>query len=114
MTLKTDAWVIHKGEGKDPGKAELKRETFEIPALGPEHVYARPLYGCWEGNMGHIIDRKPVDVAAQRGEDRIVMGNAGVVEIIEVGDEDRKSTRLNSSHVDISYAVFCLKKKKTQ
>src|SRR5207253_5169720 len=29
-----------------------------------------------------------------------------------VSDEDRKSTRLNSSHVAISYAVFCLKKKK--
>src|SRR5262245_64511385 len=29
-----------------------------------------------------------------------------------VGDEDRKSTRLNSSHLGISYAVFCLKKKK--
>src|SRR5690606_41478169 len=28
--------------------------------------------------------------------------------------EDRKSTRLNSSHVKISYAVFCLKKKKTR
>src|SRR3989442_6922838 len=28
------------------------------------------------------------------------------------GDLDRKSTRLNSSHVRISYAVFCLKKKK--
>src|SRR5690625_6870622 len=28
------------------------------------------------------------------------------------GREDRKSTRLNSSHVAISYAVFCLKKKK--
>src|SRR5436309_4824925 len=28
------------------------------------------------------------------------------------GDADRKSTRLNSSHVKISYAVFCLKKKK--
>src|SRR3989442_6425618 len=28
------------------------------------------------------------------------------------GDGDRKSTRLNSSHVRISYAVFCLKKKK--
>src|SRR5699024_12055412 len=27
-------------------------------------------------------------------------------------DSDRKSTRLNSSHVSISYAVFCLKKKK--
>src|SRR5690349_23622970 len=33
----------------------------------------------------------------------------------EVSDEiDRKSTRLNSSHVEISYAVFCLKKKKSR
>src|SRR5690606_41770049 len=30
----------------------------------------------------------------------------------DTGREDRKSTRLNSSHVKISYAVFCLKKKK--
>src|SRR5947209_9398282 len=30
-----------------------------------------------------------------------------------LGQEDRKSTRLNSSHANISYAVFCLKKKKT-
>src|SRR2546430_11094999 len=30
------------------------------------------------------------------------------------GYRDRKSTRLNSSHSQISYAVFCLKKKKTQ
>src|SRR5258705_6129708 len=29
-------------------------------------------------------------------------------------EPDRKSTRLNSSHLGISYAVFCLKKKKTQ
>src|SRR3712207_7081525 len=29
-------------------------------------------------------------------------------------DVDRKSTRLNSSHANISYAVFCLKKKKTR
>src|SRR6266496_6037887 len=28
--------------------------------------------------------------------------------------KDRKSTRLNSSHVEISYAVFCLKKKKKE
>src|SRR5207253_8868299 len=32
----------------------------------------------------------------------------------EVNKLDRKSTRLNSSHVAISYAVFCLKKKKTK
>src|SRR3712207_7613044 len=31
----------------------------------------------------------------------------------EVGHKDRKSTRLNSSHANISYAVFCLKKKKS-
>src|SRR2546430_9590933 len=30
---------------------------------------------------------------------------------LDHGDEDRKSTRLNSSHSQISYAVFCLKKK---
>src|SRR2546430_8991921 len=31
---------------------------------------------------------------------------------LEKAEEDRKSTRLNSSHSQISYAVFCLKKKK--
>src|SRR5690606_40052922 len=31
---------------------------------------------------------------------------------VQVDEEDRKSTRLNSSHVKSSYAVFCLKKKK--
>src|SRR5699024_11410743 len=34
------------------------------------------------------------------------------VYIAETEQKDRKSTRLNSSHVSISYAVFCLKKKK--
>src|SRR2546430_3462424 len=32
--------------------------------------------------------------------------------MVELTHEDRKSTRLNSSHSQISYAVFCLKKKK--
>src|SRR5256885_3777854 len=38
---------------------------------------------------------------------RVILGNAPAVEL-----RDRKSTRLNSSHLVISYAVFCLKKKK--
>src|SRR2546426_6129559 len=40
--------------------------------------------------------------------------NAGGVNVLRYGmmREDRKSTRLNSSHLVISYAVFCLKKKK--
>src|SRR3712207_7626205 len=43
---------------------------------------------------------------------------AGGVQVVQEGlvagpapDQDRKSTRLNSSHANISYAVFCLKKK---
>src|SRR5690554_7778502 len=48
--------------------------------------------------------------AVHRGEIRVlwVMGTNPAVSL------DRKSTRLNSSHVRISYAVFCLKKKKTK
>src|SRR3712207_7715586 len=41
------------------------------------------------------------------------MPNAGLVIFPKSGHAiDRKSTRLNSSHANISYAVFCLKKKK--
>src|SRR5690242_20887513 len=47
---------------------------------------------------------------------RIGRGQAGVINfvliVIEQLRQDRKSTRLNSSHMSISYAVFCLKKKK--
>src|SRR3712207_7452780 len=35
-------------------------------------------------------------------------------EVLALEHEDRKSTRLNSSHANISYAVFCLKKKNAQ
>src|SRR5947209_16875448 len=40
----------------------------------------------------------------------LVHGHAGLLQPV---DPDRKSTRLNSSHANISYAVFCLKKKTT-
>src|SRR5256885_10533617 len=40
----------------------------------------------------------------------LVLGAVHAVQ--RVGHRDRKSTRLNSSHLVISYAVFCLKKKK--
>src|SRR3712207_8745079 len=51
--------------------------------------------------------RARVEVAANRRLGFVLRPDRG-----EVLEEDRKSTRLNSSHANISYAVFCLKKKK--
>src|SRR5206468_11057615 len=44
--------------------------------------------------------------------DDVEVADLPEVEAHELGGPDRKSTRLNSSHDQISYAVFCLKKKK--
>src|SRR2546421_6031806 len=54
--------------------------------------------------------------AAERGAKVVVVGLGGSA-TVDGGTgaaRDRKSTRLNSSHDQISYAVFCLKKKKLQ
>src|SRR5438034_8188457 len=67
-----------------------------------------------ERDHGGVVD-EPVD---QRGGDhRVAEDLAPLFEAAVGGDDDRaaldrKSTRLNSSHTVISYAVFCLKKKK--
>src|SRR3712207_6948797 len=45
---------------------------------------------------------------------RSLRGPARCACVIPILRLDRKSTRLNSSHANISYAVFCLKKKKTK
>src|SRR2546430_10710013 len=50
----------------------------------------------------------PVEVGAEAEEGDV----AEIEQPRETDDEDRKSTRLNSSHSQISYAVFCLQKKK--
>src|SRR5690606_41853529 len=47
-----------------------------------------------------------------QGRDDIMIVVGGVIPPQDYKALDRKSTRLNSSHVKISYAVFCLKKKK--
>src|SRR5207253_4095590 len=55
-----------------------------------------------------VIDRKSLaDHAANRQADIVNLADAERID----DRRDRKSTRLNSSHVAISYAVFCLKKK---
>src|SRR5256885_7281740 len=61
----------------------------------PQFCSALLTVNCWL-----FTSSKPHDVVAAIDKDRLA-GNA----------RDRKSTRLNSSHLVISYAVFCLKKK---
>src|SRR3712207_8374209 len=60
--------------------------------------------------------RSAVLVAGQGAEVLHVrrLAPAGVPRAGRRPQQDRKSTRLNSSHANISYAVFCLKKKKKQ
>src|SRR5436309_4970563 len=70
-------------------------------------------------SLGLVADVVVVGCAAG-GEEAIAMTDELAPDVVVmdlamqlVGHrEDRKSTRLNSSHVKISYAVFCLKKKK--
>src|SRR3712207_8005306 len=74
------------------------REAHGLARLG--HNVRRVHHGT-----GEIRERLPYPGAEQGGD------GAGE-ETPRAQDEDRKSTRLNSSHANISYAVFCLKKKK--
>src|SRR3989442_2895058 len=55
--------------------------------------------------------RQPVDQSPLARFPQRLAERRGVAKVAR-RQEDRKSTRLNSSHVRISYAVFCLKKKK--
>src|SRR5256885_11742546 len=60
--------------------------------------------------------RSPGNAADQRIADHLGQGRMALAGVTHHGghgqQQDRKSTRLNSSHLVISYAVFCLKKKK--
>src|SRR5690606_39549937 len=64
-----------------------------------------PVLSSWDYGTG----------VTQKKTDTVLLVSTGENEIIFTGlnpDGDRKSTRLNSSHVKTSYAVFCFKKKK--
>src|SRR5689334_23728661 len=65
-----------------------------------------------EGRRRH---RQQLEIAEMAGEDDVRLLLRGDLDEMLYSldlDADRKSTRLNSSHSSISYAVFCLKKKK--
>src|SRR5690348_8387900 len=63
------------------------------------------------GKKIYIVAIKPHEARNGIGRDCLV-GVADMRRPVRIGNRDRKSTRLNSSHPSISYAVFCLKKKK--
>src|SRR5256885_5052940 len=61
-----------------------------------------------------LHDALPICLALDNGRLTLVLANLDAFDRFDAAshDADRKSTRLNSSHLVISYAVFCLKKKK--
>src|SRR3712207_7652986 len=67
-----------------------------------ERVETRPQVGARAGRRGERVEEHADTPGAHR--ERAHLG-------LPIGVLDRKSTRLNSSHANISYAVFCLKKK---
>src|SRR3712207_8140440 len=66
--------------------------------------YVRPLFCEGKGPFRWAaLSGDPKDIAAT---------DEAILDLFPDDERDRKSTRLNSSHANISYAVFCLKKKK--
>src|SRR5690554_1953143 len=73
----------------------------------PERICFLPRHGAGHTVPPHRINYRANLYALYQ------LGVQGILAVNAVGGiQDRKSTRLNSSHVRISYAVFCLKKKK--
>src|SRR5438874_9016702 len=93
-----------------PTADEVLRLRKEFLNPGIFLYYKRPLM-LVEGKMQYVWDEKGKRYLDALGG--IVTISVGHCHPDVVGAaQDRKSTRLNSSHVEISYAVFCLKKKK--
>src|SRR5256885_9470260 len=78
--------------------------SIAVDALGRECVQAVMMPSRYTSDMS---------LADAREQAGLLGVKYSVLSIEGMFDRDRKSTRLNSSHLVISYAVFCLKKKKT-
>src|SRR5437773_10513698 len=81
---------------------------FFFTATAPTAIYTLSLHDALPISLRlDGIKRGHPDVCADRSR-----RDRGRPESVKRRTGDRKSTRLNSSHITISYAVFCLKKKK--
>src|SRR5437773_5925116 len=109
VTAFPDEWLAQSLEGlltpelleKLRGKADPGRTLWEV--LVSERIATD---ADIIGKLSHRFRQKVADASKI---DHAV--RQGVPE--QLARRDRKSTRLNSSHITISYAVFCLKKKKS-
>jgi NADPH:quinone reductase-like Zn-dependent oxidoreductase len=101
MPIECDAWVLYRNKESKPTPAELVREKLVLPDIGRDEILATPIYGCWEGNMGHALERRPIDICRARGEEKVVLGNAGVVRVEQIGADVR------SVEVGQTAILFC-------
>lgn len=83
-SIETEAWVLHPQSDTDRPRFSLT--TYAFPDIKAQEVLAEPLYGCWEGNMEHALLGSPMNLFKQRGENEIVIGNAGVVRVLRWGE----------------------------
>src|SRR5207249_10309078 len=93
-------------------------ETFTLslhdalPICGRAHVRVRSLQAGKHGGSRMRFVPRSGEPAGRRDSFLSERHQPAQAESLAGEIADRKSTRLNSSHVSISYAVFCLKKKK--
>src|SRR5439155_16457689 len=92
-----------------PPRARSERTHPRGGSRGPTHAPAAPPAAGAAGPRSSIVRRGTPSPPPRRPAPR---SSSALVSRRNAGRRDRKSTRLNSSHVAISYAVFCLKKKK--
>ncbi|MGE5343970.1 MAG: zinc-binding alcohol dehydrogenase family protein [Candidatus Omnitrophota bacterium] len=83
--IKTEAWVFNEGEKNENWESLFKKETIFFEDVSENEVLIEPLFGGWEANMTHALDRSPLDVCKKRREPKVVLGNSGVVRVLKTG-----------------------------
>src|SRR5947207_10983673 len=82
-------------------------------ALPISRYHEASCWSCWGVSRARRSAQNARNLWSSRTLQSRFLSVLGLVNIFWVRISDRKSTRLNSSHTVISYAVFCLKKKKS-
>ena len=87
--IETEAYVLQKDS------SILERKIIHFSDIGDDEVLALPVYGCFEANILHAVQKVPTNINEDRAEEEIVLGNTGVLYIqdrgrkvsaVEIGD----------------------------